>query len=57
MGLPTLKPAFFSNQAMHLQENTFFDLGVKFTQIAAQYPLYYVTYAPAKFEVVMSKGL
>ena len=34
-----------------------FDLGVKVTQNVAQYPLHHVTYAPAKFEVVMSKGL
>ena len=29
-------------------------LGVKITQNVAQYPLHHVTYAPAKFEVVMS---
>ena len=31
------------------------DLGV--TQNIAQYPLYHVTYANAKFEVAMSNGL
>ena len=36
---------------MHLQDNTFFDLGV------AQYPKYHVTYAATKFEVAMSNGL
>ena len=38
---------------MHLQENTLFDLdiGVKFTQNGIQYPLQYVTYVPAKFEI------
>ena len=34
-----------------------FDLGVKDTQNAAQYPLHDVTYAPAEFEVASSKGL
>ena len=44
---------------MHLQENTLHDLelGVKVTQNVAQYHPHYVTYAPAKFEVVMSNGL
>ena len=32
-------------------------LGVKVTQNVAQYPLHHVTYAPAKFEVVMSVTL
>ena len=31
------------------------DLGVKVTQTAAQYPLHYVIYAPAKFEVNTAK--
>ena len=41
---------------MHLQENTFFDLdlGVKVTQIVAQYPWHHVTYAPAKFDIATS---
>ena len=42
---------------VHLQENKFLDLGVKVTQNVAQYPLHYVTYAAAKFGVVMSYGL
>ena len=37
---------------MHLQENTIFDLGVKVTRNAVQYPLHHVTYVAAKFEVV-----
>ena len=43
---------------MHLQENTLFDLdlGVKITQNAAQYPLYHVTYTPAKFEAATSNS-
>ena len=38
---------------MHLQENTFFDLDleVEVTQNVVQYPLYNVTYTPAKFQV------
>ena len=44
-------------EEMHLQENTFLDLGVKATQNIAQYPLHHVTYAPAKFEVDISNGL
>ena len=31
------------------------DLGVKVTRNVAQYPLHYVTYAQAKFEVAASK--
>ena len=44
---------------MHIQENTLFDLdlGVKVTGNVTQCPLHYVTYAPTKFEVTMSKGL
>ena len=34
-----------------------FDLGSKFTQDFAQYPLHCVTYAAAKFEVAFSNGL
>ena len=43
---------------MHLQENILFDhdLGVKVTQNVAQYPRYYVTYAPAKFDIATSHG-
>ena len=33
------------------------DLGIKVTLNVAQYPQHHVTYAPAKFEVVMSNGL
>ena len=33
------------------------DLGVKFTQNIAQYPLHHVTYAPAKFENAMYNNL
>ena len=32
-------------------------LGLKAIQNVAQYPLHYVTYAPAKFEVAMSNSL
>ena len=42
---------------MHLQENTFFDVGVKVAYNVAQYPLHYVACAPAKFEVATSNGL
>ena len=46
---------------MHLQENTLFDLdlgvGVNVAQNIAQYPLYHLIYAPAKFEVAMANGL
>ena len=42
---------------MHLQENTLYDLDVKVKQNVAQYPPHHVTYAPAKFEVAMYKGL
>ena len=38
----------------HLQEKTFFDLGVKATQNVAQFPQHHVTYAPAKFNVATS---
>ena len=43
-------------EKMHLQENTLFDLGVKVTQNIAQYPVRYVTYAPAKFDIATSHG-
>ena len=42
---------------MHLQENTFFDLGVKVTQNVVQYPLHHVTYLGTKFQVAKSSGL
>ena len=42
---------------MRLQENTFeLDIKVKVLR-NVQYPLHYVTYVPAKFEVAMSNGL
>ena len=43
----------------YIQENTIFelDIGTKFIQIVALYPLHYVTYAPAKFKVATSNGL
>ena len=42
---------------MHLQGNTLYDLdlvAVKVTHNVAQYHLHHMTYAPGKFEVVMS---
>ena len=44
---------------MHLQENTLYDLdlGVMVTQNVTQYPLYHVTYVPAKFEAATSNSL
>ena len=42
---------------MHLQENTYFDLGVKVTRNVAHYPLYHMTYAATAFEVATSNGL
>ena len=42
---------------MYLQENSFFDFGVKVTQNITQYPLFYVTYSATKFEISMSNGL
>ena len=45
---------------MYLQEDTLFDLWLwpwGNTQFVAEYPLHHVTYALAKFEVAMSKGL
>ena len=47
---------------MHYQENILSDLdpkvkGVKVTQNIAQYPLHYLTYSVAKFEVASSNGL
>ena len=55
--LKVLRPTV--EKATHLQENTLFniDLWVKVTQIIAQYPLYHVTYVPAKFEFTTSNGL
>ena len=43
---------------MHSQEKTLFDLdlGVKVTQNVAQYPLKYVTYILAKFDIATSNG-
>ena len=35
----------------------YLDLWVKATQNIAKYPLHYVTYVPAKFEVATSNGL
>ena len=45
-------------EEMHLQENTLFDLDlrVKLTRNVVRYPLHYVTYAPAKFEVNTQNG-
>ena len=47
------------NEEMHLQENTLYDLDlvVKVTQNVVQYPAYYMTYAPAKFETAASNSL
>ena len=42
---------------MHLQESTLLDLDIKVTRNVAQYPLHYVTYAPAKFDAATSNGL
>ena len=46
---------------MHLQVHYFtFDLDLRLrtnTKNVAQYPLYHMTYAPAKFEAAMSNGL
>ena len=42
---------------MHIQENTLFNLGVKFKQNIAQYPQHHVTYSGTKFEVATSNGL
>ena len=42
---------------MHLQEMTLYDLDLKVTQNVAQYPPHHVTYASAKFEVVISNGI
>ena len=41
---------------MHLQENSYFDLGVKVKGNVAQYPQHHVTYAPAEFDVATSHG-
>ena len=46
-------------EEIHLQENNdylTFDLDINGTQNGAQYPLYHVTYAPAKFEFVAFNG-
>ena len=45
----------------YLQDNTLFNFdpmvkGVKVTRNVAQYPRYYVTYAPAKFDIATSHG-
>ena len=44
---------------MHLQKNTFFDLGlgVKVTQNVAQYPLSLVTFSGTKLEDATSNSL
>ena len=44
---------------MNFQEKTLFDLDfkVKVTQHFAQFPLHYVSYAPAKIAVASSKSL
>ena len=39
---------------MHLQENTLYDLDL---MNVTQHPLYYVTYAPVKFEATTSDSL
>ena len=56
-GLRFLCPT--SQEDMHLQENTLFDLdlGVKVTQKVAQYPLHHVFYLGTKFEVAISNSL
>ena len=41
---------------MHFRENTLYDLGVMVTQNVARYPLYHVTYAPAKFKAATSNS-
>ena len=59
MHLQTLKLLCPMVQKTHLQKNTLFDLDpkVKVTWSVALYPLHYVTYAQAKFEVAVSKSL
>ena len=44
---------------MNFQENTLFDFDFKVnvTQHFAQFPLHYVSYAPAKFAVASPNGL
>ena len=42
---------------MHLQENTFVDLGDMVTQNVPKYHQYPVICAPAKFEIATSNGL
>ena len=49
MYLQSLKLLQPTVKEMHLQENLLFDF--------AQYPLYHVTYAPAKFEVAKDNGI
>ena len=44
-----------SSQALY-HWATVLDLGVKFTQNIAKYPLHHVTYAAAKFETIMSNS-
>ena len=55
--LKVLRPTV--EKGTHSQEKKLFniDLWVKVTQNIAQYPLYSVTYAPAKFEFATSNGL
>ena len=48
---------FMVKEKMHLQENTFLDLGAKVTQNVAQCSLHYLTYALTEFKVTTSKGL
>ena len=48
---PTVK------EEMHIQENTFYELGVKDRYDVSQYPPHHMNYAPAKFEVATSKSL
>ena len=45
-------------EQMHLQENTAFDLDLRFkiTQDVAEHPLHHVTYAFAKFDVAIFNG-
>ena len=58
MHLQSLKLLYVRNLKMYLQENALFDLWhwLKVTQNVAQYPLHYVTYAPAQFENVTCEG-
>ena len=61
MYLQSLKLLRSMVKEMHYQETTSFDLDpkvkvVKVKQNVAQYPRLYVTYAPAKLDVVTSHG-